>query len=149
MRPLPFFENRKNLPWVWKEGANCIRLSVKYSIQNVVLRVPSRKNCKLFPCGLFSCCIFGKMFIEVPQFHETYPTYNFINLIIINIASPMVFNTDVGVSLVLFNISRIFFLSIRSYLALSFLLHIPLITAFENHWRISFIFSSIRWWLLI
>ena len=74
------------------------------------------------------------MFIEVPRFHETSPALqNFwlrawigcerfsvafiIALIIFNIASLMLFNVDVSVSLEVFNISRNCFFSSRSSLA--------------------------------
>ena len=46
-------------------------LSVKFPIQNVALRVCSRKNSKMLPYGVFYSCVFDKMFIEVPETHET------------------------------------------------------------------------------
>ena len=51
--PLPFFENRKKHPDFGKEGPDSVHLWVKYSIQNVVLRVSRRKNSKIFPAGPF------------------------------------------------------------------------------------------------
>ena len=47
----------KNVPWYWKEGLGCIHLCVKFSIQNVVLRVSSRKNFQNFSLRsvLFLC----------------------------------------------------------------------------------------------
>ena len=53
------------MPWL------CPSL-VKFAIQNVVLRVSKRKTPRFFPAGPFSW-LFDKMFIEVPQFHETSP----------------------------------------------------------------------------
>ena len=51
-------------------GPDCV-LSVKFPIQNVALRVCSRKNPKMLPYGVFYSCLFAKMFIEVPETHET------------------------------------------------------------------------------
>ena len=43
------FENRKKCPDFGKKGPDCVHLWVKFSIQNVVLRVSRRKNLKMFP----------------------------------------------------------------------------------------------------
>ena len=51
-------------------GPDCV-LSVKFAIQNVALRVCKRKNSKMLPYGVFYSCLFDKMFIEVPETHET------------------------------------------------------------------------------
>ena len=45
---------------------NSIHLWLKFSIQNVVLRVSSRKVLKIFPCGVLFSCVFDETFIEVP-----------------------------------------------------------------------------------
>ena len=63
--PLAFFENRKKCPDLGKKGPDCIDLWVKFSIQNVVLRISRTKNSKMLPCGTFFSCVFGEMFIEV------------------------------------------------------------------------------------
>ena len=52
--PLPFFENRRNCPDFGKKSHDCVHLLVKFSIENIVLRVSRRKNSKIFPCGAFS-----------------------------------------------------------------------------------------------
>ena len=65
-QPLPFFENQKKYPDLGKHGPNSIHRCVKFSIQNV-LRVPRRKNLKIFLWGAF----FEIMFIKVLKFHET------------------------------------------------------------------------------
>ena len=44
------FENRKKCPDFGKKGPDCDHLWVKFSIQNIVLRVSRRKNSKMFPC---------------------------------------------------------------------------------------------------
>ena len=71
--PSPFFENRKKCPDFWKKGPDCVYLWVKFSIQNVVLRVSRRKNSKMFPCGASFSGVFDEIFIEVPKFHKSPP----------------------------------------------------------------------------
>ena len=51
--PLPIFENWKKYPDFGKKGPNCIYLCVKFSIQNVVLRVSVRKTPNVLPAGSF------------------------------------------------------------------------------------------------
>ena len=58
-----------------KKSRGCVHLWVKFCIQNIVLGVSRRKNSKIFPCGAFYSCVFNKMFIEVPLFHETSPAF--------------------------------------------------------------------------
>ena len=53
MPPLPFFENRKKCPDLGKKGPDCALPWVKFSIQNVVLKVSRIKNAKIFPSGAF------------------------------------------------------------------------------------------------
>ena len=48
-----------------KKDPDCLLLWVNYSIQNVVLKVSSRKMSKMFPCGASFSFAFGQMFIEV------------------------------------------------------------------------------------
>ena len=36
-----------------KKSHDCVHLWVKFSIENIVLRVSRRKNSKIFPCGAF------------------------------------------------------------------------------------------------
>ena len=60
------FENRKKPPGFRKKGTDCIHLWVKFSIQNVVLRVSTRKklqNVSLW--GLFFG-VFDEILIQVP-----------------------------------------------------------------------------------
>ena len=47
---------------------------VKFCIQRIVLGVSKRKISKVFPCEGFYSCVFNEMFIEVPQFHENFPS---------------------------------------------------------------------------
>ena len=63
--PLLFLENQKKCPDFGKKSPNCVHSWVESSIQNVVLRVSSRKSSKIFLCGVFFC-VFDKKFIEVP-----------------------------------------------------------------------------------
>ena len=65
-RPLlPFFENRNKCPYFGKKCPDCDYLSLKFSIQSVVLRVFWRKYPKIFSCGAFFHVFFDKMFIKV------------------------------------------------------------------------------------
>ena len=64
--PCPFSKIKKSV----------LHLCIIFSIQNVVLRVSRGEKCKSFPCGAFFSCVFDKMFIEVPKFHETFPALN-------------------------------------------------------------------------
>ena len=57
-------ENRKNFSDFGKEGPDFVYAWVKFSIQNVVLTVSTRKNSKMFSCGASFSCIFDEMFIE-------------------------------------------------------------------------------------
>ena len=61
-------ENRKKCPDFGTEDLDCVHLFVKFSIQNVVLRVSRRKNSEMFLCGACFSSVFDEMFIEVPQF---------------------------------------------------------------------------------
>ena len=45
------FENKKKCPDCGKRGTDCVHHWVKFSTQNVVLRVSRRKNVKMFSCG--------------------------------------------------------------------------------------------------
>ena len=60
--PLPFLRMGKST--FGKKGPDCYW--VKFSIQNIVLRVSRRKNLEMFPCGASFSCVFGGMFIEAP-----------------------------------------------------------------------------------
>ena len=62
---LPFLQSEKNALILEKKSPHCAHLLLKVSIQNVVLRVPRRKNSKMFPCGTIFYFIFEEMFIEV------------------------------------------------------------------------------------
>ena len=61
--PLSFLKIVGN---VGKKGPDCVRHWVKFSIQNIVLRVYRRESSKLFPRGAFFSCVFDEMLIEVP-----------------------------------------------------------------------------------
>ena len=63
--PLPYFENRKKVPWFCKKCPDCVHLWVKFSIQNVILRMFRRKNSQIFPCVAFFSSVFDRMFIKV------------------------------------------------------------------------------------
>ena len=78
--PLPFFENRKKVPWSCKKVPYfgkmcpvCVHAWVKILIQNVILRASWRKKTKFFPCGAFILCVTHETFIEVPSIQETSP----------------------------------------------------------------------------
>ena len=49
----------------------CIHLWVEISIQNIALRVPRRKNSKMFPCRTLFYCVFDEMFINLPKFYKS------------------------------------------------------------------------------
>ena len=51
-----------------KKGPEWVHLSVKFTIQNVVLRVSRRKISTIFPGGkiTYFSCVFDEMLIEVP-----------------------------------------------------------------------------------
>ena len=71
--PCPFLKIKKKCSDFRKKGPDCVLPYVKFSIQNVVLRVSKRKRFKIFPCGAFFSGIFYEMFIGEPKFHETSP----------------------------------------------------------------------------
>ena len=48
------FWKSKKVPWFfWKKGLDSFHFWIKYSIENVFLRVSWRKNSKIFPAGPF------------------------------------------------------------------------------------------------
>ena len=53
--PYPFLKISKML-WFWEKGPDCVHLWIKFSIQNVVLRVSRRKNSNMLPCRTFFSC---------------------------------------------------------------------------------------------
>ena len=61
--PLPFFVNKKSPLIFWEKGPDSVHQWIKYSIQNVVLRV-SRKKTPEFSLPFFSC--FKQIFYQVP-----------------------------------------------------------------------------------
>ena len=65
---------KKGLGFGYK-NRDYVLLWVKFCIRNIVLGVSRRKNPKIFPCGAFYSCVFKEVFIEVPQFHETSPSF--------------------------------------------------------------------------
>ena len=64
--PLPFFENQKECSNFREKGPYCAPPWVKFSVQNVVWRVSSRKHAKIFPGGAFFSWLFDEIFIKVP-----------------------------------------------------------------------------------
>ena len=63
--PFHFFENRKKNPDLGKKGPHCLHVWVKFSIQNVVLRVSRRKKAKkCYTAGPFFTCVFDEIFIN-------------------------------------------------------------------------------------
>ena len=60
-----FFENQKKCPNFGKRGPECVHLWTEISNQNIVVRVPRRKNSKTSPCRTLFYCVFDKMFINV------------------------------------------------------------------------------------
>ena len=65
-RPLLHYLKTKKCPDFGKKGPDSINHWVKFSIQNVVLRVSRRKNSKMFLCGNCFSCVFDKMFTTPP-----------------------------------------------------------------------------------
>ena len=59
----------------YKKSPDCFHLFVKFPIQNVLLRVSSRRNSKSFSCGFFFSCVFEETFIEMPQFYKPPEAY--------------------------------------------------------------------------
>ena len=55
---------RKVLVLGRKVLVGCVHFWVKFSIQNVVLRVSSRKISEMFPCTASFSCAFDEMFIS-------------------------------------------------------------------------------------
>ena len=64
------FEHQKEYSDLGKKGPDCVHLWVKISSKNVVLRVSTRKNSKMFHCAVSFSWAFDEMFIEVPWFHK-------------------------------------------------------------------------------
>ena len=68
-------EGRGEAFLAYKKSFDCVHLFVKFSIQNVLLRVSSRRNSKIFSCGVFFSCVFEETFIEMPQFYKPPEAY--------------------------------------------------------------------------
>ena len=66
------FENQKKCPDFRETGSDFVHLHVKFTIQNVVLRVSKRKNFKIFPVGPFFLEFLTKYLSKCPNF--TKPT---------------------------------------------------------------------------
>ena len=54
------FENRRKWSDFGKKDLDCVHLWVNFSVQNVVLRVSSWKNSKMFPRGAPFSCVFDE-----------------------------------------------------------------------------------------
>ena len=61
----PFFEN-------WKRCRDCVHLSVKICIQNVILRVSRRKNSKMFSCEFWFLVFSAKCLSKCPCFTKLF-----------------------------------------------------------------------------
>ena len=61
------FENRKKCPHFGKKDPDCIHLWVKFSIQNIVLRVSRRKNSQIFHAGPFFLVFLTKCLSKCPS----------------------------------------------------------------------------------
>ena len=61
------FGNRKKCPDFGKKGPDCVYLWVKFSIQNIVLRVSRQKNSEKFPCGasFLTECLLNALVLQV------------------------------------------------------------------------------------
>ena len=59
------FENPKKCPDFGKKVLDFVHLLVKFSVQNVVLKVSRRKNSKTFHWVASFSCVFDEMFMEV------------------------------------------------------------------------------------
>ena len=66
------FENQEKCPDFRQTGSDFVHLHVKFTIQNVVLRVSKRKNFKIFPVGPFFLEFLTKYLLKCPNF--TKPT---------------------------------------------------------------------------
>ena len=65
---LPFFENRKKCPDLGKKSPNCVHPWVESFIQNVVLRVSTKKKTpKFFPAGSFFLVFLTKSLSKCPN----------------------------------------------------------------------------------
>ena len=64
--PCPILKIEKRCPDFVKKCPDYVHTSVKFSIQNVILKVSRRKNSRIFPCGVFFSGVFDKIFPKVP-----------------------------------------------------------------------------------
>ena len=63
--PTALFEIEKSVLVMGRKVlVGCVHFWVKFSIQNVVLRVSSRKISEMFPCRASFSCAFDEMFIS-------------------------------------------------------------------------------------
>ena len=61
------FRNWKKCPDFGKKSPNFVHLLVKYSIENVVLRISRRNVSKMFPCRVSFSCVFDKKLSNYPS----------------------------------------------------------------------------------
>ena len=66
--PLLFFENQKKYLDFGKKCPDYVHPLVKFAIQNAVLKVPKRKNSKIFPCETFFLDFLGKCLSKCSNF---------------------------------------------------------------------------------
>ena len=66
--PLPFFENQRKCHDFAKQGPDCVHPQVKFTIQNVVLRVSRRKNSEIFSARSFFFEFLRERLWKCPKF---------------------------------------------------------------------------------
>ena len=66
-----FFENQKKCLVFGKKGPDCLHPWLKFSIQNVVLRLSRRKNSKMFPREAFFLLFLTKCLSKFPNSTKT------------------------------------------------------------------------------
>ena len=85
--PYPFSESKKTPLVLEIKGPDFVHPEVKFTIQNIVLRVSRTKSCKIFCSGIFFPWFFEEMLIEVPLFWETTEQFLVVRLHIYNITN--------------------------------------------------------------
>ena len=70
-RPTLLFLKIRKVSWIYKNGPGCVHFWVKFSVQNVVLRVSTRKNTKIFLCRVFFPDFLTKWLSKCPNFMKT------------------------------------------------------------------------------
>ena len=68
--PYPFLKIKKKCPGFGKKGPNFVHPEVKFSIQNIVLRVSRTKSSKISCCGAFFLDFLRKCLLKYPNFKK-------------------------------------------------------------------------------